>query len=89
MRDLQRPLWMYAKGAMFLLMGGLTFVLLLLPQNLAPRMILQCLMIWAFARAYYFAFYVIEHYIDPQYRFAGLWDFLGYLRRSRLPLHKD
>jgi hypothetical protein len=31
------------------------------------------LAIWAFCRAYYFAFYVLEKYVDPQYRFAGLW----------------
>ena len=40
---------------------------------------LQMLMIWAFARAYYFAFYVIEHYIDPLHRFSGLLDFLRYV----------
>ncbi|MBI3860843.1 MAG: hypothetical protein HY290_03005, partial [Planctomycetia bacterium] len=35
--------------------------------------------IWAFARAYYFVFYVIEHYIDPGYKFAGLWSFAKYV----------
>ena len=34
---------------------------------------------WAFCRAYYFAFYVIEHYADPGYKFAGLVDFAKYL----------
>jgi hypothetical protein len=34
--------------------------------------------IWAFCRAYYFAFYVIEHYVDPAYRFSGLIDFFRY-----------
>jgi hypothetical protein len=33
------------------------------------------LSIWCFARAYYFAFYVIEHYVDGSYRYAGLGDF--------------
>jgi hypothetical protein len=37
-----------------------------------------CLAIWAFCRAYYFAFYVIENYIDPKFRFAGLLSVLGY-----------
>ena len=35
--------------------------------------------IWSFCRFYYFAFYVIEHYVDPTYRFAGLSSFLKYL----------
>jgi len=32
--------------------------------------------VWAFCRLYYFMFYVIEHYVDPGYRFAGLWSFV-------------
>ena len=35
--------------------------------------------VWCFARAYYFAFYVIEHYIDPSYRFSSLWAFARYV----------
>jgi ABC-type sugar transport system permease subunit len=47
---------------------------------------LACLMavaIWAFCRAYYFAFYVIEHYVDPSHRFAGLGSFIRYALRQR------
>ena len=79
MADLQNPKWMYAKAALFLVIGVLSFGLLLLPQGTASRVVLQALMIWAFARAYYFAFYVIEHYIDARYRFSGLLDFLRYV----------
>jgi len=32
---------------------------------------------------YYFAFYVIEKYVDPTYRFAGLWSFLRYAMSRR------
>jgi hypothetical protein len=35
--------------------------------------------VWAFCRAYYFAFYVIERYVDPGYRFAGLLSLLRYI----------
>lgn len=28
--------------------------------------------LWGFCRAYYFAFYVIEKYVDPGYQFSGL-----------------
>jgi hypothetical protein len=31
---------------------------------------------WGFCRAYYFAVYVIEHYIDPGRKYAGLIDFV-------------
>ena len=79
MADLQSPKWMYAKAGMFLVIGSMSFGFLLIPQVLWARVFLQLLMIWAFARAYYFAFYVIEHYIDPTYRFSGLFDFVKYL----------
>jgi hypothetical protein len=39
--------------------------------------------IWCFARAYYFAFYVIEHYADPGYKFSGIGSFIAYLFRTR------
>ena len=42
------------------------------------------LAIWAFARAYYFAFYVIEHYVDSEFKFAGLWSFARYLLNKRM-----
>ncbi len=39
--------------------------------------------VWCFCRFYYFAFYVIEKYVDPAYRFSGLWSFARYLCQSR------
>lgn len=74
---------MYLKAVLLVGIGALAFGLLLLPQPLWGRVILQVLLIWAFARAYYFAFYVIEHYIDPRYRFSGLLDFIRYAARRR------
>jgi hypothetical protein len=39
---------------------------------------------WAASRAYYFAFYVVEKYVDPTFRFAGLGAFCAWwLRRHR------
>jgi hypothetical protein len=36
-----------------------------------------------FCRFYYFAFYVIEHYVDPGYRFSGLGSsFLDWLSKN-------
>jgi hypothetical protein len=41
--------------------------------------------VWGFCRAYYFAFYVIEHYIDPGFRYASLWSFITYAMLGRRP----
>lgn len=84
MTDLVDPRWMALKAVLFLVIGAMTFGLLLLPQAMPLRAIYQLLMIWAFCRAYYFAFYVIGHYVDPSYRFAGLLDFLRRLRARQI-----
>lgn len=38
---------------------------------------------WSFCRAYYFAFYVLERYVDPGFKFSGLGAFVAYLVRRR------
>ena len=41
--------------------------------------VLLAIAVWCFCRFYYFAFCVIEHYVDGSYRFSGLWSFARYL----------
>jgi hypothetical protein len=36
-------------------------------------------------RAYYFCFYVLEHYADPTFRYAGLLDLFRYLTGFKKP----
>lgn len=71
-RDITDPRWLYAKGGLLVALGLLAGGLILLERPSVKVALLLVLAIWAFARAYYFAFYVIEHYIDPNYRFSGL-----------------
>ena len=83
MADLTNPRLIKLKGALFLFQGILAAVLLLI---LAPNLqiaLLLAIAIWSFCRFYYFAFYVIQHYLDPAFKFAGLWDFFRYLVRNR------
>lgn len=83
--DLKNPKWMYLKAVLFVVIGTLCFGFVLLDSPKLMTALFMLLMIWAFARAYYFAFYVIEKYIDPTFRFAGLIPFLQYLARKRRP----
>ncbi|HBJ35053.1 MAG TPA: hypothetical protein DDZ51_09915 [Planctomycetaceae bacterium] len=78
MTDIKSPALLYAKGFLMLVVGTLASVLLLVDRFELKNAILLALAVWGFCRAYYFAFYVIQHYIDPQYRFAGLVDFIRY-----------
>jgi hypothetical protein len=69
-------IWM--KGALFALIGTTASLLVLAELPTLKIAMLLGLAIWAFCRAYYFAFYVIEHYLDRRYRFSGLWSFAVY-----------
>ena len=81
MRDLTNPTWIKAKGILFLLAGLLAAALLLFESPSWKNALLLALTIWCFCRFYYFAFYVIQHYVDPSYKFAGLLDFAANLLR--------
>ncbi len=79
MRDLKSSFWIKAKGALFLVLGIASGALLIWDHPAFRTVLLLAICIWAFCRAYYFAFYVIQNYVDPGYRFSGLIDFARYL----------
>ena len=84
MRDLTSERAIHFKGALFLVLGALSSVLLIFDNPSARTVVLLLISVWAFARAYYYAFYVIEHYVDEGFHYSGLGSFLRYaLRRWR------
>jgi hypothetical protein len=83
MKDLTSPFWIKFKGILFLIIGILSSALLIIDTQSWRVAIMLVIAIWCFCRFYYFAFYVIEHYVDPGYRFSGLWSFFGYLISKR------
>lgn len=82
-RDLTSPWWIYTKAVGFVMIGLAASALILLQMPRWDVAIYLAISIWAFARAYYFAFYVVEHYIDPNYRYAGLISFLKHIWKTR------
>jgi hypothetical protein len=78
MRDLSSHRWMCVKAVLFLIIGALSCALILAELPELRVLALLFLAIWSFCRAYYFAFYVVERYIDPSYRFSGLCSALRY-----------
>lgn len=83
MSDLKNTKLMWTKGALLVLIGVVSSTLILLEAASFKVAILLVLSVWSFSRAYYFAFYVIEHYVDPGYRFSGLVSFFRYALRRR------
>jgi len=85
MRDLQSHRWMWVKAVLFLLIGLVSATLILVELPDLRVAVLLVLAIWSFCRAYYFAFYVLERYIDPSFRFSGLISMLRYLWNKKQP----
>jgi len=81
-RDLP-PKWIIIKAGLFLLVIALAVAGLLLRDPHWQTLLLAIALIWAAARFYYFLFYVIEKYIDSDYRFAGVWSALEFLWKKR------
>jgi hypothetical protein len=85
MGDIKSPTLLYCKGLLFVVLGLVAVSAILLQYPSFYLAILLAIAIWSFCRAYYFAFYVIQQYIDPEFRFAGLLSFAQYLLRRRTP----
>jgi hypothetical protein len=81
--DLKDPRLIYLKGGLFFLAGALASAGILLECASWRVAFLLAVSIWAFSRFYYFTFYVIERYVDPDFKFAGLSSFALYLLRRR------
>ena len=82
MKDLT-PFWIKMKALMFFAIGVVSVVLIFISLPDWKTAVLLALAIWSFCRLYYFAFYVIEKYVDPGYKFSGLMSFVKYLLQRR------
>jgi hypothetical protein len=79
MGDMREPRWMVVKAVLLVGIGVLSGGLLVLQSPTVRTGLLLGVCVWAFARAYYFCFYVIERYIDPGFRFAGIFSAVKFL----------
>ncbi|WP_339734560.1 hypothetical protein [uncultured Gimesia sp.] len=79
MADLKSKRLIYLKGFLFLVILLFALGLIVFETRSWQITVLLLLVVWSSARLYYFMFYVIEKYVDPGYRFAGIGSFLRYL----------
>ena len=87
MRDLKNPGWIIAKGFLFLLLGLLSGGLLLFEHPSLKTLVLIAVAVWSFCRFYYFGFYVLGRYVDPDYKFSGLISMVRFVLRG--PIGQD
>lgn len=86
MTDITNPKLLWTKGILFLVLALAASALLLIEAASVKAAVLLAVAIWAFCRSYYFAFYVIERYVDPGYKFSGLASLVLYVVRRRTPV---
>lgn len=90
MADIKNPNLIVFKGLLFLLLGVIASAFLVCLTARWDVLILLLISIWAFCRFYYFAFYVIQNYVDSQYKFDGLYSVVIYLlERRSLPVEDE
>ncbi len=77
--DLKSPTAIYFKGFSFVFICMAASALLLVEHFSWRHLFLLLVSIWAACRSYYFAFYVIQNFVDEDYKFAGIWDFARYM----------
>ena len=89
LQDISSPRLIVVKGCLFVALGVMASGLLVaalfeaVHAHAWQQVVLHGVAVWSFCRAYYFAFYVIERYIDPMYRFAGLSSATVWMLRGR------
>jgi hypothetical protein len=83
MTNLLSPRWMIVKAALFVVIALLSAAVLVSQTPTWTTVACVAALAWAASRAYYFAFYVVERYVDPSYRFAGLGSAIAWIWRRR------
>ncbi|MEM1210599.1 MAG: hypothetical protein AAGI54_15160 [Planctomycetota bacterium] len=81
--DIRSTRLLVAKGVLFVVLGLIAGGTLIALHSSLTVVVLLLIAVWAFCRAYYLAFYVIEHYVDPGYRFDGVFSAIRFLWRRR------
>ncbi len=79
MKNLTHPNWIKAKGILFLFLATFSTAMLIADHANLRFTLLFSIAVWSFCRFYYFAFYVITNYVDPNYKFSGLVSLAKYL----------
>lgn len=81
--DLKSPALIVAKGFLFFACVGIAAGMLFAELPSWKTAVLLLVLIWAAARSYYFLFYVLHKYVDPNLRYAGLPQLLKAIIRGK------
>ena len=89
MTDLKSGKWIVAKGVMFAGIALAAAALIFAETPSLKLAVLLALLVWASCRFYYFLFYVLEKYVDPTMRYAGLLDLAMGMKQRRERMRRE
>ena len=81
MRALRSAKLIIVKGILFFFIASSVSVLLVAEDPTSYRAILIALLIWSACRFYYFLFYVLERYVDPNFKYSGIYSLITARKR--------
>lgn len=83
MADIKSKRLIVLKGLLFMLVAAASGAALIANSPSFTVAALVLILIWASARSYYFLFYVLEKYVNPDLRYSGLVDLIRHRYRLR------
>jgi len=83
MRDIKNRKLLYLKGFLFLFGCVISSTLLFLEKPTIKTVVLLFVALWCAARFYYFMFYVIESYMEGEYKYSGIYSLLRHLLKKK------
>ncbi len=81
--DIKSKRLIHIKGWLFFVLALIAVVGLLVPNFSWHNLALLAIAIWAASRWYYYLFYVIEHYVDSEFKFSSVTAAISYLLRHK------
>jgi hypothetical protein len=83
--DLKSAKAIHTKGWLFLVIAIIASTGLLIQILSWQNVVILAIALWSACRWYYYMLYVIEKYVDPSFKFAGLGSFFRYMLNKREP----
>ena len=78
-RDLESKTALYCKALLLVVVLLLSGFVNLSEPGLTLRALSLTIVVWSSARIYYFMFYVIENYVDSNFKFSSIYSFVIYV----------
>ena len=77
-QDLKSKSLIYLKALLFLFLLIVGVMLNLQETSLTLQIVSLVVIVWSSARFYYFVFYVMENYVNENYKFSGIFSLLWF-----------